>query len=219
MNPRTGQGSVSGPAGAIECAIDAPAAGRADRGVAVLCHPHPLHGGTMDNKVVQTLARALVSLGFRCVRFNFRGIGASAGVWDEGRGEVDDALAVVAAHRTGGGPLVLGGFSFGGAIAAQAAARLAGTDAAADRLLLVAPAVLNFDTPPVPADTLVIQGEADDVVPMAAMLDWARPQSLPVTVVPGAGHFFHGRLPVLKQIVVAAFAVQAAQQTAAASAA
>ncbi len=221
MNKDTGHSSVDGPAGSLECAVDLPASGSTLRGLAVLCHPHPLHGGTMDNKVVQTLARALVSLGFRCVRFNFRGIGASAGAWDEGLGEVDDALAVVAAHRAGSRslksePLVLGGFSFGGAIAAQAAARLATSGTSAERLVLVAPAVLNFDTPPVPADTLVIQGEADDVVPMAAMLSWAGPQSLPVTVVPGAGHFFHGRLPVLKQIVVAAFA--ATPETLAASA-
>ncbi|MFY9514001.1 MAG: alpha/beta fold hydrolase [Rubrivivax sp.] len=197
MNSQTRRLSIAGPAGEIEVAIDEPAG---VRGVAVLCHPHPLHGGTMDNKVVQTLARACVQQGYRAVRFNFRGIGASQGSWDEGRGEVDDALAVVAAQREGTLPLLLGGFSFGGYVATQAAARTAGVE----RLLLVAPAVVNFVAAPVSQATLVVQGEADDVVPLAAVLDWARPQALPVTVVPGAGHFFHGQLPLLKQLIVAA---------------
>lgn len=157
----------------------------------------------MDNKVVQTMARALLQVGWRTVRFNFRGVGASQGAWDGGRGEVDDALAVVAAHRDAAQPLVLGGFSFGGYVASQAAARL---EAPAQRLLLVAPATGNFDVAAVPEDTLVVHGEADDVVPLAATLDWARPQSLPVVVVPGVGHFFHGRLPLLKSIVLRAFA-------------
>ena len=194
---------ITGPAGAIECAIDQPAQAPA-RGVAVLCHPHPLHGGTLDNKVVQTLARALVGLGYTAVRFNFRGIGKSEGAWDEGRGEVDDALAVIAAHRRPGQALVVGGFSFGGYVASQAAARLP-ANLAAERLVLIAPAVANFPMAAVPADTLVVHGETDDVVPLAACFDWARPLALPVTVLPGAGHFFHGALPVLKQIVVGAW--------------
>ena len=194
---------IAGPAGAIECAIDQPAQAPA-RGVAVLCHPHPLHGGTLDNKVVQTLARALVGLGYTAVRFNFRGIGKSEGAWDEGRGEVDDALAVIAAHRQPGQALVVGGFSFGGYVASQAAARLP-ANLAAERLVLIAPAVANFPMAAVPADTLVVHGETDDVVPLAACFDWARPLALPVTVLPGAGHFFHGALPVLKQIVVGAW--------------
>ena len=123
MNAATQRLVVTGPAGAIECALDRPAHDT-PRGVAVLCHPHPQFGGTMDNKVVQTLARAFVQLGYTSVRFNFRGIGRSEGAWDEGRGEVDDALAVVAALRVPGQPLVLGGFSFGGSMASQAAARL-----------------------------------------------------------------------------------------------
>jgi alpha/beta superfamily hydrolase len=206
MNAATQRLSLAGPAGALECALDAPSAG-ASRGLAVVCHPHPLHGGTMDNKVVQTLARAFVQLGYTSLRFNFRGIGSSAGAWDEGRGEIDDALAVVQAQRMPGQPLVLAGFSFGGFVAANAAARLA---EAAERLVLVGPAVLNFATPAVPADTLVIHGETDDVVPLAAVFDWARPQSLPVTVLPGAGHFFHGQLPVLRQIVTGAWLGRAA---------
>ncbi|MDO8420384.1 MAG: alpha/beta fold hydrolase [Rubrivivax sp.] len=203
MNPHTRRSTIAGPAGAIECAVDEPAHD-ASRGLAVLCHPHPLHGGTMDNKIVQTLARTLVPLGYTCVRFNFRGVGASAGHWDQGVGEVDDALAVIQACRAPGQPLVLGGFSFGGYVASQAAARLAPA-APAERLVLVGPAVQTFDMAPVPADTLVIHGEADDVVPLAAVFDWARPQALPVTVVPGAGHFFHGQLTLLKHIVTGAW--------------
>lgn len=158
----------------------------------------------MDNKVVQTLARAFVQLGYRAVRFNFRGIGGSAGQWDEGRGEVDDALAVVAAVRDAGQPLVLAGFSFGAYVASQAAARLP-ADQAAERLVLVGPATSNFEVAQVPAGTLVIHGEADDVVPLSATLDWARPQAQPVVVVPGAGHFFHGQLPLLKSLVTGAW--------------
>lgn len=216
MNRHPERLTLAGPAGPLEYAVDAPAPalapasppGDTPHGVVVLCHPHPLHGGTMDNKVVMTLARTFVQLGYRCVRFNFRGVGASGGHWDEGRGEVDDALAVVAAQRLAGAPLLLGGFSFGGYVATQAAARLAAAGEAqrATRLVLVAPAAGNFTLAPVPADTLVVHGEADDVVPLAAVLDWARPQSLPITLVPGAGHFFHGQLTLLKQIVGAAFA-------------
>jgi alpha/beta superfamily hydrolase len=211
MNSHTRRSVVAGPAGSIECAVDNPGEGT-PRGVAVLCHPHPQFGGTMDNKVVQTLARALVQLGYCSVRFNFRGVGGSAGAWDEGRGEIDDALAVVAALRGAGQPLVLGGFSFGGCVATQAAARLAQGDEGqrAERLVLIAPAVLNFVAAPVPADTLVVHGEADDVVPLAAVFDWARPQALPVTVLPGAGHFFHGQLTVLRHIVTAAWAARPA---------
>jgi len=203
MNPRTERRAVAGPAGNLECAIDAPAHG-SGRGLAVLCHPHPLHGGTFDNKIVQTLARTFVALGYTAVRFNFRGIGASAGHWDHGTGEVDDALAVIHACRGLGQPLVLGGFSFGGFVASQAAARLPAGEHA-ERLVLVGPAVQTFPMAPVPSDTLVIHGEADEVVPLAAVFDWARPQSLPVTVVPGAGHFFHGQLTLLKHIVTGAW--------------
>lgn len=156
----------------------------------------------MDNKVVQTLARAFLQLGWRAVRFNFRGIGQSQGGWDEGRGEVDDALAVLQAEHAGAAPLILAGFSFGGYVASRAAQRLA---VPPQRLVLVGPATSRFDTAPVPADTVVIHGEVDDVVPLSSVLDWARPQNLPVTVVPGVGHFFHGQLPLLKSLVVRAF--------------
>lgn len=202
MNRETRRISIDGPAGAIECTIDEPA--QAPRGVAVLCHPHPQHGGTLDNKVVQTLARAFLQLGYRAVRFNFRGVGASAGSWDEGRGEVDDALAVIAAHRDASLPLALGGFSFGGFVAAEATRRLADS-APIERLVLIGPATSRFDVPVVPPDTVVVHGEADDVVPLAATLDWARPQVLPVIVLPGVGHFFHGQLTLLKNQVVQAW--------------
>ena len=208
MNPRTQRTTVAGPAGVIECAIDSPA-DATPRGVAVLCHPHPQHGGTLDNKVVLTLARAFVHLGYTSVRFNFRGVGASQGQWDEGRGEIDDALAVIAAQRAAALPLVLGGFSFGAYVASQAAARL---DAGqrAERLVLAGPAVLNFPLAAVPADTLVVHGELDEIVPLQAVFDWARPQSLPVVVVPGAGHFFHGQITLLKNIVLGAWHPRAA---------
>ncbi|HEX2012928.1 MAG TPA: alpha/beta fold hydrolase [Roseateles sp.] len=201
MNSQTEKLLIDGPAGALECAVDQPAGARPLRGVAVICHPNPTQGGTMDNKVVQTLARAFVQLGYRAVRFNFRGIGRSEGGWDEGRGEVDDALAVIASHREAGLPLALAGFSFGGYVASRVAARLPEGERA-ERLVLVGPAASRFDMAAVPADTLVVHGEVDDVVPLAAVLDWARPQALPVTVVPGVGHFFHGQLPLLKDIVV-----------------
>ncbi len=203
MNTHTQRQTVAGPGGAIECAIDAPTG--MSRGVAVVCHPHPQHGGTMDNKVVQTLARAFTQLGYTAVRFNFRGVGASAGAWAHGPGEIDDAMAVVAALRAPGLPLVLAGFSFGAYVASHAAARLAAGGVAAERLVLVAPAASRFDMVPVSPDTLLIHGEADDVVPLAAVFDWARPQSLPVTVIPGAGHFFHGQLTLLRSLVVGAW--------------
>lgn len=205
MSPRSEPVTIAGPAGALQCTLDQPdAASGSVLGTAVFCHPHPLHGGTMDNKVVVTLARAFVQMGYVAVRFNFRGIGQSAGAWDEGCGEIDDTLAVVGALRRPG-PLVLGGFSFGGYVASQAAARLAAQGRGAARLVLVAPAAKNFALADVPADTLVVHGEADDVVPLAAVLEWARTQSLPVTVIPGAGHFFHGQIALLKQLVLRAW--------------
>ena len=204
MNTFTKRGEIAGPAGPLSVAVDT-TTDVPTRGLAVVCHPHPLQGGTLDNKVVTTVARALTQRGWRVVRFNYRGVGGSAGTWDEGRGEVDDALAVIAAHRVAGEPLVLGGFSFGGFVAASAAAKLPEAEKP-QRMVLVAPSTAKHDAPPVIADTLLIHGEADDVVPLSASMDWARPQALPVVVVPGAGHFFHGQLVLLKSLVVRNFA-------------
>jgi alpha/beta superfamily hydrolase len=205
MNANTQRRQVPGPAGSLEIAVDSPPADVPVRGVAVVCHPHPQHGGTLDNKVAQMLARSFVQLGYRAVRFNFRGVGASEGRWDEGRGEIDDALAVIAGERDAALPLALAGFSFGAYVASQAARRLADEGAAAERLVLVGPATQNFEVAPVPADTIVVHGESDEVVPLQATLDWARPQHLPVIVIPGVGHFFHGQLTLLKSIVVRAW--------------
>lgn len=193
---------IAGPAGRLEVALDEPDG--APRGVAVLCHPHPVHGGTMDNKVVQTLARAFVQVGYRSVRFNFRGVGASQGQWDEGHGEIDDAMAVVNAFRAAALPLALGGFSFGGYVASHIASRVAAAGAPA-RLVLVGPATSTFGVADAAPDTLVIHGEADDVVPLQATLDWARPLQLPVVVMPGVGHYFHGQLTRLRDLVVQAW--------------
>jgi uncharacterized protein len=207
MNASTEKVSIAGSAGSIECAVDMPAVAPVGTAIstAIICHPHPQHGGTMDNKVVQTLARAFLQLGYRTVRFNFRGVGASTGVWDEGRGELDDALAVIAHFRINGQPWVLSGFSFGAYIASQAALSL-GDDAQSNlkptRMVLVGPSTQRQVMPAVPADTVVIHGEADDVVPLSATLDWARPQNLPVIVFPGVGHFFHGQLARLRTVVV-----------------
>ncbi len=201
MNAHTQKTTFPGPAGAIEMALDAPAG--ASRGVAVIAHPHPLFGGTLDNKVVQTLARAFTQSGWTAVRFNFRGVGASEGTYDEGRGEVEDMLAVVQ-QAAPAGALALAGFSFGGFVTSQVFARLQ-TVRVIDRLVLVAPAASRFAVAPVAEaahqQTLVIHGEQDDTVPLQAVMDWARPQLLPVTVVPGGGHFFHGQLPLLKSLV------------------
>ena len=208
MNAQTERLLLQGPAGAIEAARDAAAADVPHRGVAVIAHPHPLFGGTMDNKVVQTLARAFVQCGWTAVRFNFRGVGGTAGVHDDGRGELDDLLAVIEQVAPSAGdasPLALAGFSFGAFVTSHALARL-WEQRPIDRAVLVGTAASRFQVAPVPAEahlrTLVLHGEQDDTVPLAAVMDWARPQILPVTVVPGGGHFFHGQLGLLKQLVV-----------------
>lgn len=203
MNVHTRRFRAAGPAGAIEALRDEPAAGLARRGTAVIAHPHPLFGGTMENKVVQTLARAFVQAGWVAIRFNFRGVGATEGVHDEGQGELDDMLALVASEAPDR-PLALAGFSFGSFVASRAVAALWPTRRA-EKIVLVGTAASRFEVATLPAEahdaTLVIHGEHDDTVPLAAVLDWARPQTLPVTVVPGGGHFFHGQLPLLKSLV------------------
>lgn len=191
-----GKLGIAGPAGNLEIAVTQP---RGDvRGVALIAHPHPLYGGTMDNKVVQTLARSFVAMGNIVWRMNFRGVGASEGVFDDGRGELDDfrALARHAATERPGLPLTLAGFSFGGYVVSHLAKELQPV-----KLVLVAPAVGRFPVADVPEHTLVIHGEEDDVVALKDVFAWAKPQKLPITVVPGAGHFFHGDLIKLQHIV------------------
>ena len=204
MNAQTQRLSINGPVGAIEVLVDAPAPDVAERGTAVIAHPHPLFGGTMDNKVVQTLARACVLSGWRVVRFNFRGVGASAGTHDEGRGELQDLLAVVQAQAPAG-PLVLAGFSFGAFVTSHAIAALA-SSRDIERIVLVGTAASRFQVAPLAPElherALVVHGEADDTVPLADVMAWARPQTLPVTVVPAVGHFFHGQLPLLRGLVL-----------------
>lgn len=188
---------VAGPAGALEIAASTPGE---VRGIALVAHPHPEGGGTLDNKVAQTLARAFYALRYAAVRFNFRGVGASEGSFDNGLGETDDALAALAWARGRYGtqlPVALAGFSFGSYVQTRVAKRID-----AERLVLVGPAVKRFAVEPVPADTIVVHGESDEVVPLADVLDWARPQALPIVVFPGCSHFFHGRLPQLRDTIV-----------------
>ena len=194
MRASTRREFVAGPAGRIECAVDAPDS--APRGAALIAHPHPLFGGTLDNKVAQTLARTFVDLGYEAWRPNFRGVGQSEGKHDAGNGEVEDLLSVY--ERISSEKMVLAGFSFGAAMQAKLARRVA-----AERIVLVGVAVVGREVPPVPAGTLVIHGELDTTVPLAAVLDWARPQGLEVAVVPGADHFFHRKLQELRDLIKA----------------
>jgi alpha/beta superfamily hydrolase len=200
---------IDGPSGKIEVALDWPAA--APVGAAFIGHPHPLYGGTLDNKVASTLARAFVALGWLAVRPNFRGVGRSEGTHDEGRGETADFLHVVravpalddvAAALAPGRPLALAGFSFGSFVAARAASELAAAKTPPDHLVLIGAAAGKWDMPRVPPGTLVIHGEHDETIPLAAVLDWARPQDLPVVVLPGSDHFFHHRVTLLKDLVI-----------------
>jgi alpha/beta superfamily hydrolase len=206
MNSGTQKLSLKGEAGVIEALLDLPDAATAGvRGTVVIAHPHPLFGGTMQNKVVQTLARAFVQCGWRAVRFNFRGVGASAGVYDEGRGELTDMLAVVAQTAPADQPLAFAGFSFGAFVTSHALAQTWRTRSV-DKVVLVGAAASRFLVAPLPPQTheatLVLHGEQDDTVPLHSVMDWARPQSLPVTVIPGVAHFFHGQLPLLKSLVM-----------------
>jgi alpha/beta superfamily hydrolase len=199
--------TLEGPAGALEALIETPAneeAVAAPAAFGVICHPHPLHGGTMDNKVVWTLARAFQELGAPTIRFNFRGVGGSEGSHDGGRGEVADALAIVAHGRARwpGAALWLAGFSFGGVVAVYAAAATRPA-----LLVTVAPGITKIDVGDAPTPKcpwLIVQGETDDVVPAAVVSAWARTLSPPpqLIVLPGAGHFFHGRINELRDTVL-----------------
>jgi len=188
----TRQEFIAGPAGRIECAVDGPESPAV--GIALVAHPHPLFGGTLDNKVVQTLARAFVELGYEAWRPNFRGVGQTEGTHDEGRGELEDLAAIVAHLKPA--RLALAGFSFGAGVQVMLAQRVK-----AERLVLVGVATTRFQLPQVQKGTLVIHGEHDETVPLASVLDWARPQELPIIVIPGADHFFHRRLNIIRELV------------------
>ena len=188
---------IDGPSGNLEIAITEPSG--VVKGCAVIAHPHPLYGGTLDNKVVQTLGKAFNVLGLTSVRFNFRGVGKSDGVYDEGLGELEDFKSVqnFAYQKIQPEHTIFAGFSFGTYIVSHAAKLTT-----PDQLVLIAPAVGKFEVNDATVDTLVIHGEEDDVVPLSDVMDWARPQHIPVTVFPGAGHFFHGDLVRLKNVII-----------------
>jgi alpha/beta superfamily hydrolase len=198
LTPRTTERlTIDGPAGVLEVVCNVPDTPLS--GLALIAHPHPLQGGTLDNKVVQTLAKTFFALGYAAVRFNFRGVGGSAGAFADGIGETDDALMVLAHAKAKYGealPVVLAGFSFGSFVQTRVAKAMD-----AQRLVLIGPAVRRFAVEEVPADTIVVHGETDDVVPLADVLAWARPLELPIIVFPGCGHFFHGRLSQLQRVI------------------
>lgn len=201
---------IDGPAGKIDLIVENPGA---PRGIAIIAHPHPLGGGANTNKVAYTLARTFVGLGYAAFRPNFRGVGGTEGTHDEGRGETEDLLAVVheAKNRCGDLPVALAGFSFGAYCQTRVARRLAESGHPAQRLVLVGTAAgfvegtRQYDTEAVPADTIVIHGSSDETVPLDNVLAWAQPLDLPVTVVPGADHFFHRRLHLIRDIITRAW--------------
>jgi alpha/beta superfamily hydrolase len=202
MNIHSHKFYLDGDAGKMQCLLDLPE--HEPRGIALVAHPHPLYGGTMENKVAQTLARTFVTLGYAVARFNFRGVGESEGVYDDGRGEVDD-MAIMYEHmraRYPDLPITLTGFSFGTFVQAQFAQRLAAEGRPAERLVLVGTAAGKWPMPPVPQDTILIHGEQDDTITMQQVFDWARPLDIPVTIIPGADHFFHRKLGHIKNLVI-----------------
>ena len=207
MNAQTEKFLIDGPAGKIEVALDRTDA--TPRGIALVAHPHPLFGGTMDNKVAQTLARTFVQLGYTTYRSNFRGVGQTEGEHDNGIGERDDLLAVIAHMRAQPGqsdvPIVLAGFSFGTFVLSHVAKRMMDEGQAIERMVFVGTAASRWEVAPAPENTLVIHGEVDDTVPIASVYDWARPQELPVVVIPGGEHFFHRKLHILKRVIVDAW--------------
>jgi uncharacterized protein len=202
MNKHSHKFYLDGRAGRMECLLDLPEEA-APRGIALVAHPHPLFGGSMDNKVAQTLARAFVGLGYATARFNFRGVGESEGAYDEGHGETDD-MEIMLDHMLKeypGLPFALSGFSFGTVVQARLQERLAQQGRPAERLVLVGTAAGKWPVPAVPADTILIHGELDDTIPLQQVFDWARPLDIPVTVIPGADHFFHRKLVHIKNLV------------------
>ena len=205
MNAQTEYLMIDGAVGKLQCAIDLPdpETQGAPRGLALVAHPHPLYGGTMDNKVAQTLARTFTGLGYAAVRMNFRGVGHSEGSYDAGIGETDDMELLLNAMRLRFPdlPLALAGFSFGTFVQCRLQLRLQEQNRPADRLVLIGAAAGKWDMPAIPANTILIHGELDDTIPLSAVLDWLRPQEIPVTVIPGADHFFHRRLHHIKQLV------------------
>ncbi|MBS0369313.1 MAG: alpha/beta hydrolase [Proteobacteria bacterium] len=204
--PATETALINGPDGPIELIIDTP---DQVRGIALVCHPHPLFHGANTNKVAHTLARVFRDMGYAALRPNFRGVGKSVGTHDNGGAETEDMLSVIAwaQSRWGGLPLALGGFSFGAYVQTRVAARLADSITPPGRIVLVGTAAgevtgaRSYTTLPVPKDSLIIHGERDETVALANVMEWAEPQELPVVVVPGADHFFHGKLHIIRSII------------------
>jgi uncharacterized protein len=229
MNSRTKVIHIQGIVGLIEMSIDLPDELKNDpafavRGIALVAHPHPLMGGTMDNKVAQTMARAFNQLGYVSVRPNFRGVGGTEGIHDDGAGELEDLLYVADWMRTPSSwtdfevtasqswvvnvntlPLVVSGFSFGSFVGSHLVQRLAELGRPAERLVMVGSAAGKWTLAHVPADTILIHGELDETIPLIDVLNWARPQELTVQVVPGADHFFHRRLHCIRNIITGAW--------------
>lgn len=227
---RTIKINFQGPVGLIEASLDLPDEVRhapssyRPRGIALVAHPHPLLGGTMDNKVAQTLARTFAQLGYVTLRPNFRGVGATEGVHDDGKGEAQDLLAVIAwmndpfswqgikeleghawPQLVDELPLAMAGFSFGSYVSSYVVKELTEKNEAPERLIMVGSATSKWDVAPVPKDTIVIHGEVDDVIPLTSVLDWARPQELTVQVIPGADHFFHRKLHCIRDLIIRAW--------------
>ena len=201
MNADTQLFFISGAAGKLECALDLP---RADpSGIVLIAHPHPLYGGTMSNKVVQMIARTFVALGYIAVRMNFRGVGASEGSHDFGNGETDD-MAVLLDHvkkQYPGLPVVLGGFSFGTYVQSRLQQKLAGQGQPPEQMVFVSATAGKWAIDSIPANTLLIHGELDEVVPLSDVFNWARPQDLSVVVVAGADHLFNHKLHHIRNII------------------
>jgi uncharacterized protein len=202
MNNKSEKFTLAGHAGMMEGLLDLPK--EAPRGIALVAHPHPLFGGTMDNKVAQTLARTFVALGYAAARINFRGVGASEGVHDHGHGEADDMMLLLEHMRARypGLPLALSGFSFGTFVQSQLQQRLIAAGTPAERLVLVGSAAGKWAMPEIPANTILIHGELDETIPLQDVFDWLRPQDIPVIVIPGADHFFHRKLQHIKSLVI-----------------